>query len=97
MLVLLNNRLLRDNNGIVIDNFCDFYDPVIKEAITNNNYKIYRWDIKDKNLLDKIFNESKIDVVVHLADMAGVRPFIENPVLFQDVNCMVNQITLIWA
>lgn len=92
----LADNLLNDNNVIVIDNFCEFYDPAIKEdnikkAITNKNYKLYRGDIRDRLLLEKIFTENKIDVVVHLAAMAGVRPSIENPVLYQDVNCMGTQ------
>lgn len=92
----LADRLLKENKVVVIDNFCSFYDPNIKEnnikeALKNNNYKLYRGDIRDKDLLNKIFFENKIDVVVHLAAMAGVRPSIENPVLYQDVNCMGTQ------
>ena len=93
---LADNLLKEGNKVIVIDNFCDFYDPSIKEdnikeALNNSNYKLYRGDIRDKDLLDKIFNENKIDVVVHLAAMAGVRPSIENPILYQEVNCMGTQ------
>ena len=33
----LSDRLLRENNNvIVVDNFCDFYDPKIKEKNVNN-------------------------------------------------------------
>ncbi len=93
---LADNLLSEGQNVIVIDNFCDFYDPSIKEdnikdALNNLNYKLYRGDIRDKELLDKIFSENKIDVVVHLAAMAGVRPSIENPILYQEVNCMGTQ------
>lgn len=93
----LADNLLKEGNMVaVIDNFCDFYDPSIKEdnikeALNNPNYKLYRGDIRDKDILDKIFSENKIDVVVHLAAMAGVRPSIENPVLYQEVNCMGTQ------
>lgn len=92
----LADNLLKENKVVVIDNFCNFYDPSIKEnnikeALENDNYKLYRGDIRDEELLDKIFNENKIDCVVHLAAMAGVRPSIENPVLYQDVNCMGTQ------
>ena len=34
----------------------------------------------------KVFDENHIDVVMHLAAMAGVRPSIENPLLYQEVN-----------
>ena len=36
-------------------------------------------------------DKNDIDVVMHLAAMAGVRPSIENPVLYQEVNCMGTQ------
>lgn len=93
----LADRLLSENNKvIVIDNFCDFYDPNIKEKnvldnINNSNYTLYRGDIRDRELLEEVFSNNKIDGIVHLAAMAGVRPSIENPILYQDVNCMGTQ------
>ena len=93
---LADDLLEKNNRVVVIDNFCDFYDPQIKEnniknALKNDNYKLYRGDIRDKKLLNKIFSENNIEVVVHLAAMAGVRPSIENPVLYQEVNCLGTQ------
>ena len=88
----LAERLLKEkNNIIVIDNFCDYYDVKLKEKNIKdlekyNNFKLYREDIRNKEQIEKIFNENKIDCVVHLAAMAGVRPSIENPVLYQEVN-----------
>lgn len=93
----LADKLLENNcKVLVIDNFCNFYDPKIKEenikeALLNLNYKLYRGDIRDIELLDKIFSENKIDAVIHLAAMAGVRPSIEDPILYQEVNCMGTQ------
>lgn len=93
----LCERLLKENNKvIVIDNFCDFYNPNIKEKniksfLDNYNFKLYRYDIRDFNLIKSVFHENKIDIVVHLAAMAGVRNSIENPILYQEVNCMGTQ------
>ena len=93
----LADKLLENNcKVLVIDNFCNFYDPKIKEenikeALLKPNYKLYRGDIRDLELLDKIFSENKIDAVIHLAAMAGVRPSIEDPILYQEVNCMGTQ------
>lgn len=93
----LSERLLEEGNKVVsIDNFCDFYNPEIKEKNikglqTNSNYKLYRADIRDREELNKIFDENNIDIVIHLAAMAGVRPSIENPILYQEVNCMGTQ------
>ncbi len=93
----LCSKLLEQGNKVIaIDNFCDFYNPKIKEnnvkeLQNNKNFTLYRKDIRDKEALKEIFNENKIDVIVHLAAMAGVRPSIENPILYQDVNCMGTQ------
>lgn len=90
----LSEQLLKKNERVVIvDNFCDFYSPIIKgkniaKIKDNQNLKIYKEDIRNREGLKKIFDENKIDVVINLAAMAGVRPSIEQPVLYQDVNCM---------
>ena len=93
----LSEKLLQDGIKIVsIDNFCNFYDPKLKEnniadITENDNYKIYKGDIRDRKILERIFNENKFDCVIHLAAMAGVRPSIENPCLYQEVNCFGTQ------
>ena len=90
----LSEKLLSLGNKVVaIDNFCDFYNPKIKEnnvknLLLNPNFKLYRADIRDREAVKKIFDENKIDVVMNLAAMAGVRPSIENPCLYQEVNCL---------
>ena len=76
---------------VVVDNFCDFYEPAIKERniaslLPSSLFKLYRVDIRDAVALEKVFAENSVDFVVHLAAMAGVRPSIENPLLYQDVN-----------
>lgn len=88
----LTERLLNENNKVVcIDNFCDYYNPKLKEKnveefVKHKNYSLYRIDIRNRNDVKKVFDENKIDVIVHLAAMAGVRPSIENPLLYQEVN-----------
>lgn len=90
-------KLLKENNKIVvIDNFCDFYNPELKEKnikdfLDNDNFKLYKGDIRNKDDVQKVFDENQIDIVIHLAAMAGVRPSIENPALYQDVNNMGTQ------
>jgi UDP-glucuronate 4-epimerase len=84
---------------VVIDNFNDFYDIQIKENnvsgnLLNSNYKLYRADIRNISILKQIFYENKIDGVIHLAAMAGVRPSIEDPILYQDVNVVGTQTIL---
>ena len=93
---LADELLARGNKIIVIDNFNDFYNPTIKENnvkhnLHNPNYILERIDIRDRNEIDRVFAENKIDNVMHLAAMAGVRPSIENPILYQEVNCLGSQ------
>lgn len=93
----LTERLLREGNRVIaIDNFCDYYSPLLKEKnikdfLDNPNYKLYRTDIRNSKDIKEIFDENEIDVIVHLAAMAGVRPSIENPLLYQEVNGMGTQ------
>lgn len=88
----LIESLLADGLDIVgIDNFCDFYDPQIKrnntaEQIKFKNFRLYEGDLRDYGLLEKIFSENPISMVIHLAAMAGVRPSTENPRLYNEVN-----------
>lgn len=85
-------RLLSIGDKVIgIDNFDDFYDPSLKEenisSFNNNpNFLLFRGDIRDSHFLKHVFTEVKPDKVVHLAARAGVRPSIENPVLYYDVN-----------
>ncbi len=76
---------------INVDNFNDFYNPGIKEKniaqhLGKENYILERSDIRELDSLDRIFGQNKIDAVVHLAAMAGVRPSIEKPLLYEEVN-----------
>jgi len=88
----LTDKLLSEGNSvIVIDNFDNFYDRKIKEnnlmnALSYNNFKLIEGDIRDKNILAKIFSENKIDIVFQLAAKVGVRPSIKEPELFFEVN-----------
>ncbi|MBR5621149.1 GDP-mannose 4,6-dehydratase [Candidatus Saccharibacteria bacterium] len=88
----LAQRLLKEGDGVVvIDNYNDYYDPKLKKKNVrdlrkNKNFWFYKCDIRDGVNLSRIFEKHKFDFVVHLAAMAGVRPSIDNPVLYQDVN-----------
>jgi len=74
-----------------LDNFCDFYDPEIKrnnigKLKNHKNFQLFEVDIRDKAGLNFIFSENSFDIVIHLAAMAGVRPSIENPDTYTEVN-----------
>ncbi|KLI42983.1 epimerase [Brachyspira hyodysenteriae] len=85
---LLTNK---DHTVIGIDNLNDFYDPLIKQNniknnINNKNFIFYNIDLLNTSELKKIFENNKIDNVIHLAGYGGVRPSIENPKLYIDNN-----------
>lgn len=88
----LSERLLSEGWRVVcLDNFDTFYDPQIKRnnissALKEKYFTLIEGDIRDKRLLDNIFNREKIDVVIHIAARAGVRPSIKDPALYYDVN-----------
>lgn len=81
----LADKLLSEGNKIIVlDNFNDYYDIRLKEQnvgvnVNNPNYKLYRGDICDRDLTEKVFSKNKIDKVVHIAARAGVRPSLEDP------------------
>ncbi|MFN1218430.1 GDP-mannose 4,6-dehydratase [Chryseobacterium kwangjuense] len=52
----------------------------------SDRYQLYYQDIRDKQGLEKIFKNHKIDMVIHLAALAGVRPSIERPLEYEEVN-----------
>ncbi len=58
----------------------------LKSIVDSSTYSLEIIDIRELSGLLAIFKENRIDVVIHLAAMAGVRPSIENPMLYQDVN-----------
>lgn len=87
----LCERLLDNGWHVVgLDNFDDFYDPQIKRCniahcLKNKNFKLLEADIRDTASIDKAIG-SGIEIIIHLAAMAGVRPSIDNPLLYADVN-----------
>jgi UDP-glucuronate 4-epimerase len=75
----------------LLDNFNDFYDPAIKHQNVRDlqalgNVTIFVADILDRENLRRIFEDAKPETVVHLAAWAGVRPSLEKPALYSDVN-----------
>lgn len=96
---LIRALLNQNHNVVCLDNFNDFYSPKTKEANIqdfshNPHFHLFRGDIRNEVLMDSVFKLHTIDTVIHLAAMAGVRPSIENPLLYEDVNVKGFQILL---
>ena len=93
-------RLLesKDPTKIVgLDNLNNYYDPSLKEyrlgiidaktkEYPEHNYVFIKGSIADRELVNKLFEEYKFDIVVNLAAQAGVRYSIENPDAYIESN-----------
>ncbi len=78
-------------NVTAFDNFNDYYSPKIKESnikgfYENKNFRLCRGDITNLKILEAIFKKNGIDAVLHIAARAGVRPSIENPLIYVKAN-----------
>ena len=89
----LVDRLLSEGEWrvSVVDDLNDFYDPAIKCANAsthekNSNYQLFKVDIRDQAALGNIFGGNGFDCIVHLAARAGVRPSLDQPLLYAETN-----------
>jgi UDP-glucuronate 4-epimerase len=88
----LTKRLLDEGCTVIgLDNLNDYYDVNLKKARLGiiemyDAFKFIHADLQDKNALEKVFNENKIDIVVNLAAQAGVRYSITNPDVYIQSN-----------
>lgn len=75
----------------IVDNLDSFYPPAWKkdnlEAIRQAGpFQFFEADICDGKAFREVFAHSRPETVIHLAARAGVRPSIEQPVLYEQVN-----------
>ncbi len=89
----LADKLSIDKNNLIIglDNFDNTYPEEVKlenlsELNGQPNFQLIKGDIRDSLLLNKIFSENNIDIVIHLAAKAGVRTSFEIPEEYKSVN-----------
>merc|ERR1712071_673639 len=83
--------LARGDDVVIIDEMNDYYDVNIKESnlrLLQESYpedgrlKIYRGDICDSDLMERIFETEQPKWVCHMAARAGVRPSIQDPFVY---------------
>lgn len=75
----------------ILDNLDEFYSPAWKKANLENirrvgSFEFSQVDICDRVRLREAFERIRPEVVIHLAARAGVRPSIEQPHLYEQVN-----------
>lgn len=83
---------------VVIDNLSNSNEEALNriEKITGVRPAFYLGDVRDKEILDKIFEENQIDAVIHFAGLKAVGESCRLPVKYYDNN-LNSTITLIEA
>jgi UDP-glucuronate 4-epimerase len=85
--------LARGERIVALDDFNDFYAPRLKREnaaglALDPGWKLVEGDIRDADLVERLFRDERFDAVIHLAARAGVRPSLKEPILYEDVNCI---------
>jgi len=93
----LAQKLVRRGDDVIgLDNFNDYYNPAKKRANEKRlaqypNFRMIEADIRDRPRMIHIFEEEGFDAVAHLAAMAGVRPAVEKPDFYVEVDYIGTQ------
>jgi UDP-glucuronate 4-epimerase len=88
----LCDRLLTAGHKLVcLDDLNSFYSPALKrrnieDLQRSSGFSFVQGDITDVSVLADVFGKHRFDQVIHLAARAGVRPSLEEPRLYQEVN-----------
>ena len=90
-------ELLEDNKEVVIvDNFSNSNPMVLDriKQITNKDFKFYEVDVTDKEALEVVFRENKIDSVIHFAAYKAVGESVQKPLEYY-TNNITNTLTVL--
>jgi UDP-glucose 4-epimerase len=73
---------------VVIDNFSNSSFEAIEnvEKIASKKVKFYEGDVRDKEILERIFSENKIDAVIHFAGLKAVGESCAKPIMYYQNN-----------
>ena len=88
----VSEKLLNEGHEVVgVDNLNDYYDVKLKiyrlELLKGyQDFKFYKGDIENYEILDEIFQKNKFDAVINEAARAGVRYSLENPFIYITTN-----------
>ncbi len=88
----LGERLIGQGHQlIVVDDLNDFYSPHIKRRNLEGMkmagpFEFLLSDICDQEQMRVLFQRHRSEIVIHLAARAGVRPSLEQPLLYEQVN-----------
>lgn len=82
-------ELLNENKEvIVVDNFSNSKPEMLDKIkkITSKDFKFYELDYSNKEKMDKVFAENKIDSVIHFAGYKAVGESVEKPIEYYTNN-----------
>lgn len=88
----LAERLLREDHCLeIIDDLNDYYSPHLKrrnleEIRRAGEFRFHHADIRDAEAMGRLVGEFRPQAIIHLAARAGVRPSLEQPLLYEQVN-----------
>lgn len=76
--------LNRNYEVVIIDNFSNSKPDVLDKIkqITNKEVTFYEGNVCDKDILNKIFKEHKIDAVIHFAGYKAVGESVSKPLMY---------------
>jgi len=86
--------LARGDRVVGVDNLDDFYAPEMKRRTLEGlasapggaGFTFAESDIRDADRMGALLSEHRVTDIIHLAARAGVRPSIQKPALYADVN-----------
>lgn len=89
----LSEQLLAAGHRVwAFDDLNDFYNPARKQRnlkelqSLGKPFTFVEGSLTDAQAIEDVFGFTQFDQVIHLAARAGVRPSLEDPVLYQEVN-----------
>jgi len=87
---LCERLLARGDEASAMDNFDPFYPERVKRRALSpllaRGLRLFQADIRDGDAVERAFGDAKPECVLHLAALAGVRPSLERPAEYMDVN-----------
>jgi UDP-glucuronate 4-epimerase len=86
---LVEALLIEGHQVSVVDDFNDFYNPLIKRQNLQpflSDIRLHTTDIRDKHAMLDAVSAEKPEAIIHLAARAGVRPSISHPDLYLETN-----------
>lgn len=82
-------ELAKENHEVIIvDNLFNAKEEVLEKLkkITGKTFKLYKYDLNDKEKVEEIFEENDIDAVIHFAGYKAVGESVKEPLMYYSNN-----------